>query len=517
MANCSYMVRQQGSGIYYFRIVVPERHRAWLGVREVRRSLGVREIRLARPMALLAAVEFNKLFLAADNQPQSPSTAPMFPIDIKNLTGLTVELKNSTGATLKAESDPNSARDAELLERVVREFMGRGANNAPSNIQSVSKSRTSKDIPQTIVELLDGWRKVCLKQWSGKTGVEYDAIAKRFSDFVGTKTISTINSSDVSRYIEAQVEAGVKLGTVGKHLNVIKSLFTYAVTKHSFPGNLPLPTVGQVRESKKSRERNARQNSWLAFDSDDLTRLFDPQNYQRQNTKPHEFWMPILGLLSASRIEELSQLTVDDVKKIDDIWFFDINERDRGKHLKSAAATRLVPLHPQIIQCGFLDYVRDVRLIVGEQGRIFPYLRDYLINGLSDVPSEAFKRYRMAVGVVHGKKVFHSFRKTANDRLKQNGVGEDIRSELLGHEYDSVNSTHYTLDLSLAGKQSILTDKLKFPEIDFTKIRYQADQLLPILKRELARRKSFLRNKQAKEKLVKNKQAADRQRGTLNK
>jgi hypothetical protein len=40
---------------------------------------------------------------------------------------------------------------------------------------------------------------------------------------------------------------------------------------------------------------------------------------------------------------------------------------------------------------------------------------------------------------------------------------------------------------------------------------------LPVLERELARRQSFLRNKQAKEKLVKNKQAADRQRSTLNK
>jgi hypothetical protein len=44
---------------------------------------------------------------------------------------------------------------------------------------------------------------------------------------------------------------------------------------------------------------------------------------------------------------------------------------DHGaKSLKSEAATRIVPVHSELIACGFLDYVKAL-----PEGQLFPALR----------------------------------------------------------------------------------------------------------------------------------------------
>jgi hypothetical protein len=60
-------------------------------------------------------------------------------------------------------------------------------------------------------------------------------------------------------------------------------------------------------------------------------------------THPHQYWVPLIGLYSGARIEEICQLEVNDVRESSGVWIMDIN-RNGDKRVKTAATLTLVGL-----------------------------------------------------------------------------------------------------------------------------------------------------------------------------
>jgi hypothetical protein len=61
------------------------------------------------------------------------------------------------------------------------------------------------------------------------------------------------------------------------------------------------------------------------------------------------------------------------VVEIEGIWTLSINDDSDDKRIKTPQSRRLVPLHPQIISLGFLQYIDGLRATGGI--RIFPELK----------------------------------------------------------------------------------------------------------------------------------------------
>lgn len=68
------------------------------------------------------------------------------------------------------------------------------------------------------------------------------------------------------------------------------------------------------------------------------------------------YWLPIIARLHGLRSEEILQLKPDDIKLDEGIHYFDI-ERGTGQSLTSDNARRMIPLHTQLIELGFLNLV----------------------------------------------------------------------------------------------------------------------------------------------------------------
>jgi len=99
----------------------------------------------------------------------------------------------------------------------------------------------------------------------------------------------------------------------------------------------------------------------------------ESQEYgQDQMEKPYQFWMPLIGLYTGMRIEEICQLYVSDLKKIDGIWCFDINQNKPDKSVKTSER-RIVPLHPFLAE--ELNFVGYVKSLPDQKDRIFPELK----------------------------------------------------------------------------------------------------------------------------------------------
>lgn len=80
--------------------------------------------------------------------------------------------------------------------------------------------------------------------------------------------------------------------------------------------------------------------------------------------------MPWLLAFTGARLEEVCQSLVPDIREDRGVWYLDINADHETKSLKNAGSARMVPLHPALIEVGFLDYIRTLPA----DGPLFPDL-----------------------------------------------------------------------------------------------------------------------------------------------
>jgi integrase len=74
-----------------------------------------------------------------------------------------------------------------------------------------------------------------------------------------------------------------------------------------------------------------------------------------------------LGAYSGARLSEICQLHVQDIVEVNRIWCMKIVPE--AGSVKTAGSERIVPLHPAVIEAGFLQYVSNLT-----SGPIFPAL-----------------------------------------------------------------------------------------------------------------------------------------------
>jgi integrase len=197
----------------------------------------------------------------------------------------------------------------------------------------------------------------------------------------------------------------------------------------------------RIKSSKKARDERHEYNN------EDINRLFSNPVYEKTH-KEHEsylkfgkirYWIPLIALYSGMRLNEICQLYIEDIVIIDKIPCFDINDR-LDKQLKNRTSVRIVPIHPVLLEKGFLAYVEKLKK-AGET-RLWPeILRSR--DGYGHSFSNFWQRYNRKFITQDKKKNFHSFRHSFISILKRKGVDTSIISELVGHSHDSITMDRY--------------------------------------------------------------------------
>jgi integrase len=112
-----------------------------------------------------------------------------------------------------------------------------------------------------------------------------------------------------------------------------------------------------------------------------------------------------------------------------------------GKRLKTSTAIRTVPVHPQLIELGWLDYVEEVGRGNNENAWLFAPISPQAVGALK-AWTKWFGRYLRSIGITDRRKVFHSFRHSFKDALRAADVSEDLNDALLGQKNSSVGRTY---------------------------------------------------------------------------
>lgn len=248
-----------------------------------------------------------------------------------------------------------------------------------------------------------------------------------------TKELRAMTARQLVEHARAQGLKPIAKKTVAKHIAALSAVCKFAVVNDY---RLDDPTVGMNIKIDASYKEDAKNEPYSAAE---LKRIFSSPMFE---DKPwgHKQWLPVLALFTGARAEEICQLLVSDVCQEDGVWILSITPRDDNgnvvKYLKTATSKRKVPLHPRLIELGFVAFVNERRQAGEEQ--VFHELTPYR-GKMSPNWSKWWGRFlRAKVRISDSRKVFHSFRHTFKDACRKAIPDEEIRDRLVGHANGSV-------------------------------------------------------------------------------
>lgn len=225
--------------------------------------------------------------------------------------------------------------------------------------------------------------------------------------------------------------------TLNKYLQTYSSMFGWAkrngyVEKNVFDGL-------RVRFNKKQSKSSRR-----AFTPDQIRIMLRELLHNELGLVREDYqkWGPLIALYSGARLNEIAQIHLTDIREIEGIWCFDLNDDGETKKLKTDTSRRCVPIHSRLIELGVLEHVQALRRSgVQKLFQDFTYCQK---NGWGRSLGRWFNdRFLVRLGIKDKGVSFHVFRHTVITGLYQAGVEEPIVQTIVGHERIGVTQKHY--------------------------------------------------------------------------
>jgi integrase len=231
--------------------------------------------------------------------------------------------------------------------------------------------------------------------------------------------------------------------TVKKKIGYLSLVFAHAVDNRLICEN---PAAGVKVKTPKNPKK-----SRVQFEADDIRRIFSTPLYMEKllpvtsrGGGEAAYWLPLLENFSGARPEELGQLHISDVKRYRTrdgkmIPFITVNNAgDKGT--KNSVSNRNIPLHPELIRRGFMDYVESQP----PEGRLFPLLQPDKYGNLTSGFSKWFNGtyLRRQIGITDRRKVNYSFRHSFVSACRNTGMSSTLEYALTGHELGTVHESY---------------------------------------------------------------------------
>ncbi|MEM5537953.1 tyrosine-type recombinase/integrase [Neptuniibacter pectenicola] len=239
------------------------------------------------------------------------------------------------------------------------------------------------------------------------------------------------------------------------------------------------------RPAKPSK--GEKKNKYVQLAENDIAKLLKGYLYDYVKNAPDyrdahhswQFWFLPIALYTGMRRTEIAQLHASDVKYDDEnkVWYIHVNDEESRKN-KTDASDRLIPIHKQLSDCGFLKFVAERHN--DEFPVLFPHLwffhagrnkgkkrptvnADIIGDWFIRKDSERVKKsngtegnYFFDVGLNEDKKVLHSTRHTFVGPLRKQGVTDIAMANVVGHE-NGLMTEHYGKEQSIRDNLAVIS------------------------------------------------------------
>ncbi|WP_311275236.1 DUF6538 domain-containing protein [Methylobacterium sp. WCS2018Hpa-22] len=241
---------------------------------------------------------------------------------------------------------------------------------------------------------------------------------------VGHNDMSRVTGDDIMAWRASMMESGLAPGTCKTKLSDARAAFGYAFAYKMIPTN---PFTG-LRIGIKANRMAPRERR-KGYTSEEVAAIL---SLSGDESRPFLKWLPMLAATTGARITELSQLWKERVRCIDGVWTLEIRPAEDGGSVKTEASARDVPIHPLVMEAGFLAFVKK-----SKPGPLFYRLTKdrspELVHPSKNVADRLGRWIRDAGFTDESKAPNHAFRHFWKTRAFQCGVSSDVADWLQGH------------------------------------------------------------------------------------
>jgi len=439
--NAPYLLRR--NNLYSFRMAVPAALQTAVGCREITASLGVSDIHLAIPLALELAAVIKREFFSARNQAfkmddktkavlslvQEKRKHLRAAMEVEELQAEVTELKTKHAAELK-----QAALEAEV--KTLRSAVEKLGARETKPLEA-SPSPASKRSPKhSLSELLPKWQK--MKGARASTMDAYGHAVKRFEAQFPGLMVEEIERKHIRDYVGAMLDGGKAAKTIERDHGAIRALLNIAIHEEWIGSNPASRTM--LPKTKPSKEPRS-------YTIDEVREIFSSPVFAA-GKRPiagkgdASYWLPILMLLTGARREEIAQLSADRILSEQGVLYLAIDPIDDDGSLKNDEARRAIPLHPELIKLGFLDFVKACKKT--KEKSLFPLLKANKRGQYAAKWGDWWRRYIRKELKLADKNISpaHSFRHLFITECRRLRFREDYERALVGHIGTATADSH---------------------------------------------------------------------------
>lgn len=443
-------LHRRPNGVYYLRMRVPKvlrELRAAKGLREAKqsevwKSTGVRDLASARRCGTLLRAELFAEFdaelirlsdVAASEAPQSAST-PGAARPVASLAAPRLRAPAAARAlpVAAAAPVPTAAPASSLRPRLLSEL--HEAYLAEEHADIVSSSLASRRATLRFFIEVAGDRP--LAEYTREHAAEFRRQLPRLPKdagrhFPGMTDLQAIEAAP-ARFPR------ISKKTVNDRLSILSAFGKWLERTQS---GFAAETFNLQRFKRPRGEKQVVKG----FTDEEVAKIFgcpafngcrsekDQQTPGNYRIRDYRFWVPMLAAYTGARLNEITQLRIEDVVTVDGIPCLNIVDEHESQRLKSSNARRLIPIHSKLLEAGFADYVERARASGWEW--VFEDVEPDRDGRRSWVAGKRFRMLlaRLAIGG-EDRGGLHRFRHAAIDRMREAGVPKESIAAVVGHD-----------------------------------------------------------------------------------
>ena len=294
-------------------------------------------------------------------------------------------------------------------------------------------------------------------------GKRQEPVIKSLINFVGHEDARRLTRRNIFDWRDKLLTTHAPKTVSDIHLSAVRSLLNWAVDNERLSEN----AAASVKQSK-GKKVYSRERGYTADEA--LTVLQASRDYkplvwingairEHVSTTAAKQWAPILCAFTGARISEMTQLRKEDIRQEGLIHVLRITP-DAGT--VKAGGYRDVPIHPQIVELGFLSYVasckdgplfnrspsHDVKTQLRSSRRLANQIADWL-GSLNLVPEGLWPN--------------HAFRHRFKTVGREIGVSDRVIDAICGHAGKTAGDDYG--DVTIAARHRVI---VQFPKYNLT-------------------------------------------------
>ena len=428
-----FLTSSRHGSVFYFRRRVPDDLRQVIGRRYLVKTLNTSHrgaaVVLARAYAAKTDAIYQHLRSMKKANPESLQTDYVIKLEFDDL-----------GAVKKLEVDAQP-EESEAVASAIRAVL---QNRSAQPLESKALQRLECQI--SAKNLLDDYFRegIGTERWKNAETARRHDYEPIWTKFLVHADLHGLTVAATKSYRAQVLNENVAIQTKVRNLSRVHSVIVHGIEHHGLDEKMLAPLKGAKLNGKIKRNKK---NIYLPFSKNELVCLFHSTAY-KANTfkKPSHYWLPLLGLYTGARLEELAGLHLSAFSALHGIAMVVLSDEDTTDGGKNEFALRQMPIHKELIAAGLLQYVEKLKL--AGYSRLFPDIGEAARDGYGKRATVDFTQYRRSVGVGKGdgersRQVFHSFRSTLAGEFYHHGIDGDLSRRLTGHAAIDVHQSTY--------------------------------------------------------------------------